>query len=302
MNFGLEVSMKVIKSNNKRDYLIRTFSRTKKKDYENYVLNSIWTKLNRLDLQPITQKYVRYKNGRYGLIDLYFPQINFGIECDEFHHLNNQENDESRTMTLFEILDAVDETSSFILRRIRAYESIESIHSQIEEVVNEIDEIIKSKINYVPWEVNEVRREIEVIESISVDDEVRFRKISDIARTLGKQVKGMQRAYFPLKNDYYVWCPQLAVEYNGKIVSSGNHGWVNHLSEDWNYISESRENSKKMGTMEKHKSIIRIIFAKSKDNLGQSSYRFIGVFTYDEFASTKEKRIFRRIAKDYSVK
>jgi hypothetical protein len=154
------------------------------------------------------------------LIDLYFPQINFGIECDEFHHLNNQENDELRTMTLFEILDAVDETSSFILRRIRAYENIESIHSQIEDVVNEMNEILQSKVNFIPWEVKKVEKEIEVIESISVDDEIRFRKISDIANALGKKVKGMQVAYFPLKNDYYVWCPQLAVEFNGKLVSS----------------------------------------------------------------------------------
>lgn len=294
--------MTEIKSNNKRNYLIRTFSRTKKKDYENYILNSIWTKLNRLDLQPITQKYVRYKNGRYGLIDLYFPQINFGIECDEFHHLNNQENDELRTMTLFEILDAIDESNSFILRRIRAYESIESIHSQIENVVNEINEILQSKINFVPWEVKELSREIEVIESISVNDEIRFRKISDIANALGKQVKGMQLAYFPLKNDYYVWCPQLAVEYKGKMISSGKHGWVNNLNEDWNYISESRENSKKMSTMEKQKRHVRITFAKSKDNLVQSSFRFIGVFVFDEFASTEERRIYKRISKDYSVK
>lgn len=31
----------------KREYLIRTFSRTKRKDYENYILNAIWHKLDR---------------------------------------------------------------------------------------------------------------------------------------------------------------------------------------------------------------------------------------------------------------
>ena len=287
------------KDDYKRDYLIKTFSRTKKKDYENYILNSIWTKLNRIDLQPVTQKYVRFKNGRYGLIDLYFPQINFGIECDELHHLYNQETDEIRSMTLFEILDAVDETTSFILRRIKAYESIESIHSQIDEVVNEIYEILESKIDFVPWEVEKSKEKVAHIKSITINDEIRFRKISDIANALGKPVKGMQKAYFPLHEDYYIWCPQLAVEFNGKLVSSGNHGWINHLSEDWEYIYESREDSKKMDSLEKQKRHFRITFAKSKDNLGNSSYRFIGVFAYDEAKSTEEIRVYRRSSKCY---
>lgn len=53
----------------KRDYLIKTFSRTKRKDFENYILNSIWNKLNRLDIQPVTQQYVRTVEGKYHLID-----------------------------------------------------------------------------------------------------------------------------------------------------------------------------------------------------------------------------------------
>ena len=77
----------------KRDYLIKTFSRTRRKDYENYILNSIWNKLDRLDIQPVTQQYIRTINGRYHLIDLYFPQLNVGVECDEYYHANNKNND-----------------------------------------------------------------------------------------------------------------------------------------------------------------------------------------------------------------
>lgn len=59
----------------KREYLIKTLSRTKRKDYENYVINAIWHKLNRLDVQPVTQQYIRRSDGKYALVDLYFPQI-----------------------------------------------------------------------------------------------------------------------------------------------------------------------------------------------------------------------------------
>ncbi|MBS3972916.1 MAG: hypothetical protein KGZ84_07865 [Erysipelotrichia bacterium] len=290
-----------METNAKRDYLIKTFSRTKKKDYENYILNAIWTKLNRLDLQPITQKYVRYKNGRYGLIDLYFPQINFGIECDEYHHINRQSEDNLRTMTLFEILDAVDESHTFVLKRIKAYESIESIHSQIDEVVNEIKAILRSKEDFQPWDIKERVDEIATIQSISVDDDVRFRKISDIANALGKRVKGMQSAYFPLKDNVYVWCPQLAATYNERIVSAGKHGWINQLSEDWNYIIESREDNRKMSTLEKQKRHIRITFAKSKDHLGNLSFRFVGVYEFDEMQSNEIARVYKRISISYST-
>ena len=68
----------------KRDYLIKTLSRTRRKDYENYVINRVYSKLDDLEIKPVTQKYVKSEeNGKYYLIDLYFPQFNYGVECNE---------------------------------------------------------------------------------------------------------------------------------------------------------------------------------------------------------------------------
>ena len=64
----------------KVEYLIKTFSRTKRKDYENYILNAVWQKIDCLDLRPVTQQYVKGHDNEYYLIDLYFPQINIGVE------------------------------------------------------------------------------------------------------------------------------------------------------------------------------------------------------------------------------
>lgn len=105
----------------KREYLVRTLSRTKKKDYENYIINAIWHKLGRLDIQPVTQQYVKRTDGRYALIDLYFPQINIGIECDEEFHIINEEHDKKREIKMEEMQVSYDETADFKLYRIRAY-------------------------------------------------------------------------------------------------------------------------------------------------------------------------------------
>ncbi len=105
----------------KRDYLIKTLSRTKRKDYENYIINAIYHKLNRLEIQPVTQQYIRRSDGKHALVDLYFPALNYGVECDEAYHINNQELDIIRVLTMEDMLNAVAETSNFILRRVRAY-------------------------------------------------------------------------------------------------------------------------------------------------------------------------------------
>ena len=54
-------------------YLAKTLSRTKRKDYENYVVNAIWNRVNDYRLVPVTQQYVTDGKGNRYFIDLYFP-------------------------------------------------------------------------------------------------------------------------------------------------------------------------------------------------------------------------------------
>ena len=52
-------------------YLVRTFSRTNRKDYENYVLNAVWQGVViRIPgkvrfLQPVSQQYARRADGKF---------------------------------------------------------------------------------------------------------------------------------------------------------------------------------------------------------------------------------------------
>ncbi|QQD75132.1 hypothetical protein I8920_09645 [Curtobacterium sp. YC1] len=88
------------------EYLVATLSRrTTGKKYENYVVNAIWNALSDETLRPVTQQYVNRRVQRDGLalvnlapertlaeskqrayIDLYFPALRLGIECDEAQH------------------------------------------------------------------------------------------------------------------------------------------------------------------------------------------------------------------------
>ena len=62
----------------KLEYVIKTLSRTRRKDWENYVVNAVWNRLNDWGVKPVSQQYIR-KNGKGYLIDLYFPQREIDI-------------------------------------------------------------------------------------------------------------------------------------------------------------------------------------------------------------------------------
>ena len=79
----------------KLNYLSKTFSKIDKKGIETYVISRIWNKLDNLDIKIVCQQYVKRDKG-YALLDLYFPKINYGVEVDEPHHLNQQEEDAMR--------------------------------------------------------------------------------------------------------------------------------------------------------------------------------------------------------------
>ena len=205
----------------KRDFLTKTFLRTRRKDYENYILNSIWNKLDRLDIQPVTQQYIRTINGRYHLIDLYFPQLNVGVECDEYNHVNNKNNDEARKLSIEEVLGVIDEHSDFKLFRIKAYESIQSINSQIDGLVLELNQRIERSKVIIPWTFQTVSEFRESITEITLSDHFRYRTLLEVAKVVGKDYKGNQHYYFPIKNNYYAWCPHLSVVKDGKVYYFG---------------------------------------------------------------------------------
>ncbi|MDY0409871.1 AbaSI family restriction endonuclease [Paracerasibacillus soli] len=267
---------------NKRDYLVKTFSRTKRKDYENYILTAIWHKLDNMNLKPVSQQYVKRPNGTHALMDLYFPQLHIGIEVDEAYHQDNQKADKLR---MDDIISAVNEESitDFECFRIDATKSIEEINDRVNEIVGVINEkASKTTLNWRTYE--EELQQLKQQKYLSIFDDIAFMDIKDIANTVfGKNSKRYQRSYFRVKDNMWLWCPKLSVTVNGDTRSVAA-GWLNFLADDWSFIDESHQEEaiveeRKENYMEEvDVGRKRAVFAKYKDNLGNNRYRFVGVF------------------------
>ncbi len=282
-------------SNEKREYIIKTLSRTKRKDYENYVINSIWHKIDNLSLKPVTQQYIKRADGKYGLLDLYFPQINFGIECDEAHHKQYEDEDLKRQLSMEEMLSTVAETSDFILRRVDVDNSIEDIEYQIRNIVSEIKKVCDVK-QITPWNINEdiVKTVIER-KYISIGDNFRFKRIIDVLKIFGVELKGYQRGIYYFDSNYSVWFPSMAIEKEGKKYSTNSYNWINYLSEDWNEIKETNYNNEVIMSNIKPDYAFRIVFAKTIDPLGISAYRYLGVYKFFELDKSSDVKIYRKV-------
>lgn len=280
---------------NKRDYLIKTFSRTKRKDYENYILTAIWHKLDDMNLKPVSQQYIKRKNGTHALMDLYFPQLHIGVEVDEAYHQGNQKEDKLR---MDDIISAVNEESinDFQCLRIDATKSLENINERISEIVMVIKD--KASKTTLRWHIYEEElQQLKQRTHLSIYDDVSFRDIKDIANTIfGKSSKRYQRSFFKVKDKMWLWCPKLSVTVNGDARSIAG-GWLNILAEDWSYIDESHlddaivEERKENYMAEVNFGRERAVFAKYRDNLGFNRYRFVGIFKILGISSENESCI-----------
>lgn len=171
------------------------------------------------------------------MLDLFFPQINFGVECDEAYHIDNQEKDHNRDLTMEQMLSAYDETEDFELYRIKAYEKIENIEKQIDDVVLNIRSKIRQS-TFPAWAFNKSPYDVAIGKKmIHVADRLAFRTISDACKCFGRDYNRMQFTCFGIGHGYQLWCPKLAIFHEGKHKSVAR-GWINILSDDWNSINE----------------------------------------------------------------
>ncbi len=287
----------------KKDYLIKTLSRTKRKDFENYVINRLYTRLNDLDIKPMTQKYVKRKiEGKYGysLIDLYFPQFNIGIECDEPHHILQEEQDKLRTE------DIIAELGNYTEKRIKVFNnSIIDINNDIDKVVNDIKVNKEKQIQnntFKKWEILTPQEYFVNKDTISIYDDIEFSTINETSNLIfGTNYKGQQKAWFPIKTikdkSIMAWFPQLAIEKDNIMVASSS-GWNNTINDKKDTIFEYNEFS--TNTSNDFDTRARVTFMKMKDKItNKSSYKFLGVFLPIE--KTNGKVTYKRIETEFKI-
>lgn len=295
--------MKYTKLDPKFQYIIKTLSKTNRKDYENFVINAIWNKLSEPDIEIISQQYVKNDgtdDQSHYFIDLYFPSLNIGIECDEPYHFgdNQNHNDLKRSIKLQDILHSINSTN-YEQIRIKISGTIGDINDQINSAVDIIKKRIQD-LNPAPWTIQSSEDYFQNKENISIYDRIGFKSINEVCNTLynagrKENSKGATRSYFTLPKfsnteleNHKLWFPKLAIKINDvfgneTLRPATRTGWTNQISQDGKIITEWNENNMPYKNDRKR----RIVFIKYKDSLGFSEYKFAGIF---EFSKTNNER------------
>jgi hypothetical protein len=279
------------------------------KTFENYVCNRIWSRIDNLDLKPVTQQYVkRYTRadqtgGKHSLIDLYFPQIRFAIEVNEKYHLRDKAKDKTRAE---DISNAVEDIDCFEIWEAETrdgkpvYLDIEAIHRQIDDVVS----LIKAKIvtmrletgDPLIWddaEAHELKiREIRKRGVLSVNDAVKFRLTVDVLNELfDKDYKDGYASFgkvtFRFGEYRLVWFAP---------IGRDNHEWRNERHDDTIKEEWRGEGSYPANERDERRDEERAVFAKEQDSLGEYAYRFIGVYKIDHEEGSV--RTYKRVSEE----
>lgn len=289
----------------KLGYLIRALSRTKRKDYENYVVNAIWNRLAMDDVKPVTQQLVLWPDGRRSFVDLYFPQAMIGVECDEAYHQRQRERDREREITITDVLRQI-RGEDYRALHVDVSGSYEQVERSIDDCVRRIRAEIERRRQaneFTPWTEAYVdyKEFYKTRDAVSVTDDVGFPRIADAVNTLcGSEYKRFQESWFVPSvmrqwygDRYRVWFPKLAI--GGKAVANG---WNNRLSDDGTYIYEYNEDADLVDPVgdDGDPNDIRITFAKSADPVTRiQAYRFVGVFRRISNSEDGTRKRYQRI-------
>jgi hypothetical protein len=285
------------KDNDYLKYLVKTLSKTNRKDYENYVINAIFQRIGNLKLKPVTQQFVR-TNNKFYYLDLYFPQIKIGIEVNEKHHKKQIRKDNIR---LDDIYNSISE-DDFELFSVNIG-NFDDTEKEINLLVRKIKIIIK-KTKLTNETYNEKLNYFKNKRSFILKENFLFKKISDVALVFGKNYKAYQRATFTVEGSKdIVWFPTLSYDFNGRLL--GNSQWTNLLSKKWDEIVEIPKKNRSKNDLKKIEnefrySLNRVVFAKSRSSLGLSGYKFIGVFKLIEISKKEAK--YKRVNDKYSIR
>ena len=275
------------------DHIAYMFNvRTRGKKYENFIINAIYTKVGNPDLIPVTQQYVRDPNdsNKYYLLDLYFPQIKFSVEVDESQHLSKgrQTIDKDRSEAIKKALDCDEVRISIFDVETGKKRSYAEICNDIDLVVQKIKQKIDEK-GGIKWVTNEEKkRSLGLVKngpgSFNIEQDVTYRSITEIynicggCRGTGKDAKSLQKGFYRLNSNYYLWVPTLTV--NDDSASATKYS--NYLSDDGTVITEINNNPKGWEMESYPGGSDRIVFMRMKDIYGRPCIRFIGVFRYKQ--------------------
>ena len=276
----------------KLNYICKSLSKSNK-IYENFVINSIYSKLNNPNIEIATQQYVCTKESRR-YIDLYFPQFKIAIEVNEPYHENFIQKDKDKkrieeiNLSILESTILDNEGIKFKTINIEQNGKIitlEELNKEIDKIVYEIKKIASTKKD-LAWDFNREVVVNKIIKRGYLQRGDSFSSMVEILSLFGKKVRGWQRCYYE-----NIWSPTLSVE------GSNRNGWINTISTDLNEIYEVGlgKKQKKPSDVEDDikKQTKRYTFLKYKDALGNQSRRFLGVYMADRYDYEKKAEVWK---------
>lgn len=300
----------------KVSYLMEQFERMQGKDFENYVINAIYQRVGNPNLIPETQTYAKRNNGKYALLDLYFPQINVWVEVDEPRHELCKDEDKIREMEVrknnVNIIKALDEKTVDInnltaydilasanqydienakLERISYTDDIDELNKEIDDVVIVIKNKIKDLKQPLKWEnYKDKLNEIKEKNKLTRNDEIYFYTNKQVLNDVfGANLKSYGRGHRTCKN-YGIWFPNIYIE--GMKPSL----WKDVLSKNFNTILEELNEDKYVEGI----TMPRITFIRYRGYKNKLYIKFLGV--YEFVGRDKNKREFRCISQEINLK
>ena len=283
----------------KDEYLLRNFSKITHKKWELFVITRILHNLNDPNIEYVCQQYINPKNSNKSyLADICFPALKLYYEIDEGQHASKHHIDKDKIRQK-EILEATD----WIEKRIRVFDKNDPTKGRdLNEVIDEVDKFIlflkKRKINLelktnekIVWNFEDKYNPNVHINRgfIDVNNNVVFLNHRDCLRLFGYKGGHYQRAWWKTKKDKMaVWFPKLYP----------NKQWRNLISNDGSKITQELIlNGKKMKNTTPTTNDKRIVFAHYKNVLGQTVYKFYGIFEPDWTKTDDYIQVFKRVSK-----
>lgn len=267
----------------KADYIASSLSKIKHKKWELYIISRIVHILNDPEIEFVCQQLVLRGNDERALVDLYFPQFNICLEINERDsHAGDKEKalDKARNSEIIKALGA----ELFIIKNFTDKDekitdaSLDKIHAEVDDFVQNLrnrKEILIIKNEFQPWSLEKkfnpglhIKRGY-----LDADENPCFRSITDALRCFGYSGGPYQKATWKAADwdQHIVWFPSFVP----------HKTWRNQLLDDQNTIIEELIDPT---LVQKHyeppEQAYRYTFAKTRNRLGETAYRFLGEFSY----------------------
>ena len=284
----------------KANYVATSLSKIKHKRWELYVISRVIHLLNDLDVEFICQQAVLPDHGRRRFADLFFPQFNIYLEVNERGGHSKDVDQKLDKIRQGEILRAVGarqekiENFSFDEQGNVTDSTLDEINQKIDKFVALLKEHKQEQLlrdAFEPWDPAKKYDPAKFLKKgyLDVSENPSFLTHRDALRCFGYSKGHYQRAAWRAASwkKAFVWFPHFIK----------HKDWLNAFTEDEKVIKEimlsSDENTRQRIEASDTRQV-RYTFAKTRDKLGNTLYRFVGVFkTVSKSEDTLGRLVFK---------